>query len=89
MEHIIDRAAGACGGISKLAALMGRSPQVVSNWRARGVPLNECASLEAASGQVVRRWDMRPDDWHLIWPELIGADGAPAVPATAEAGSAA
>ncbi|WP_382155379.1 hypothetical protein [Hydrogenophaga sp. ANAO-22] len=22
-------------------------------------------------------WDLRPDDWHLIWPELIEVDGAP------------
>lgn len=22
-------------------------------------------------------WDLRPDDWHRIWPELIGAEGAP------------
>lgn len=22
-------------------------------------------------------WDLRPDDWHLIWPELIGVEGAP------------
>ena len=31
----------------------------------------------AASGGTVKRWDLRPDDWHRIWPELIGADGAP------------
>ena len=22
-------------------------------------------------------WDLREEDWHLIWPELIGAAGAP------------
>lgn len=27
----------------------------------------------------VKLWDARPDDWHLIWPELIGTDGAPAI----------
>lgn len=21
--------------------------------------------------------DLRPDDWHLIWPELVGAEGSP------------
>ncbi len=26
------------------------------------------------------RWDLRPNDWHLIWPELIGTDGAPKIP---------
>ena len=29
-------------------------------------------------------WDLRPDDWHRIWPELIGSKSAPPV-ATAEA----
>lgn len=24
-------------------------------------------------------WSLRPNDWHLIWPELIGAPGAPEV----------
>lgn len=24
-----------------------------------------------------RLQDLRPDDWHVIWPELIGAEGAP------------
>lgn len=40
-----------------------------------------CVQVEQQSGQAVRRWHLRPDDWHLIWPELIGAPGAPAVPA--------
>lgn len=30
-------------------------------------------------------WDLRPDDWHLIWPELIGSTGAPEVKASTEA----
>jgi hypothetical protein len=38
-----------------------------------------CATVDEASS--VRRWDLRPDDWHRIWPELVGADGAPQVPA--------
>ena len=28
---------------------------------------------------VVGRWGCRPHDWHLIWPELIATEGAPAV----------
>jgi hypothetical protein len=36
-----------------------------------------CVVIEAKSEQKVRRWDLRPDDWHLIWPELIGTKGAP------------
>jgi hypothetical protein len=37
-------------------------------------------SIERESVQQVRRWDLRPLDWHKHWPELIGVEGAPAVP---------
>jgi len=30
-----------------------------------------CVSAERESGNAVTRRDLRPDDWHLIWPELI------------------
>ena len=26
-------------------------------------------------------WDLRPDDWHLIWPDLVGQDGGPTLKA--------
>ena len=39
-----------------------------------------CVSIEQATGSKVMRWDLRPLDWHRIWPELINADGAPEVP---------
>jgi len=32
-----------------------------------------------------RLWDLRPDDWHRIWPELIGTEGAPAIATATEA----
>lgn len=80
MEDAIELAAQACGGLAKLAALMGESSQTVSNWRARGVPVQRCAELESAAGGMVRRWELRPEDWHRIWPELIGMEGAPAIP---------
>jgi DNA-binding transcriptional regulator YdaS (Cro superfamily) len=38
-----------------------------------------CVLAERASGRQVMRWDLRPEDWHRIWPELIGTEGAPAV----------
>lgn len=34
-------------------------------------------NVERESGATVRRWDLRPGDWHLIWPELVGVHGAP------------
>ena len=39
-----------------------------------------CVVIERESSYQVRRWDLRPNDWHLIWPELIHTKGAPAVP---------
>lgn len=39
--------------------------------------------VEKMSHGAVRRWDLRPDDWHRIWPELIGQPGAPADKAVA------
>lgn len=44
----------------------------------RPEPAN-CVVIENASAGKVRRWDLRPDDWHLIWPELVGTRGAPKV----------
>ncbi len=73
------------GGSAKVAVLMGCSVQAVCFYRdgKRTFPVQHGAALEAASG--VRRWEMWPQDWHRIWPELIGADGAPPVDAEAKA----
>lgn len=38
-----------------------------------------CVLVEKWSAGAVRRWDLRPEDWHRIWPELIGTKGAPKV----------
>lgn len=79
MDNAIDIAAETCGTLTSLAGVLGVSPQVLVNWRVRGVPIERCSDLEAASKGAVRRWDLRPDDWHRIWPELVGTDGAPIV----------
>jgi DNA-binding transcriptional regulator YdaS (Cro superfamily) len=59
------------------------NPVLIYQWSGglRPVPIERCVPIEQATGGAVRRWDLRPDDWHRIWPELIGAEGAPAVPA--------
>ncbi|WP_405126746.1 transcriptional regulator [Ralstonia pseudosolanacearum] len=33
-----------------------------------------CVALERESRQVITRRDLRPDDWHAIWPELAATD---------------
>lgn len=45
-----------------------------------------CVLVEKNSDRAVMRWDLRPDDWWRIWPELRGRKGAPAVPETAKVG---
>lgn len=37
--------------------------------------------LERLSGHRLRRWQLRAKTWHETWPELIGTEGAPPVPA--------
>lgn len=49
----------------------------------RPVPPELCWSIEQACDGAVRRWDLRAEDWHRIWPELVGSAGAPAVPVVA------
>ena len=72
------------GAASALARDLGISRVYLSQLAARQddrVPSPElCVLIERACARRVMRWNLRPDDWHLIWPELIGADGAPAVP---------
>lgn len=81
----LDRAIAKAGGVAKLAAQLLVVQGAVSNWKKRGgeVPVVHCATIELITAGEVRRWDLRPDDWHRIWPELIGTEGAPAVPALA------
>lgn len=33
-----------------------------------------CAAIERATGGQVTRRELRPDDWWLIWPELVDAE---------------
>ena len=56
----------------KVAAdLLAITPQRLSNWMERGVPVELCAVVDSKLG--VSRKVLRPDDWFLIWPEMDGA----------------
>ena len=70
-----------CGGQAALASLIGVRQQHVWNWlnRGGGVPIEHCAAIERATSGAVRRWHLRPEDWHRIWPELIGHPDAPGI----------
>lgn len=56
------------GGGKALAAILGVTPQAVSNWKDRGVPPGKCKAIEAATGVSVK--ELRPEDWRDFWPEL-------------------
>lgn len=60
-------------GLKASAELLHISSQRLSNWMDRGVPVEHCAAVEMALG--VSRRDLRPEDWHLIWPEIAPACG--------------
>jgi DNA-binding transcriptional regulator YdaS (Cro superfamily) len=77
------------GRQTEIAKAVCAQPQLVWQW-ARGVkqvPIARCMAIEMATNGEVRRWDLRPDDWHLIWPELVGSAGSPGVPVGRVAGS--
>lgn len=42
---------------------------------------DEAVRVESDSGGRLRRWHLRTNDWWKHWPELIGIDGAPEIPA--------
>lgn len=61
-------------GLKVSADLLGVTPQRLSNWVERGVPVELCATVEAELG--VSRKTLRPDDWRSIWPEMVALDAA-------------
>jgi DNA-binding transcriptional regulator YdaS (Cro superfamily) len=48
----------------------GFSHQVVNHWRNRGTPVKHCAAVERLTDGKVTRKMLRPNDWHIYWPEL-------------------
>jgi DNA-binding transcriptional regulator YdaS (Cro superfamily) len=68
----LDRVADALPPGESLAEKLGVSAQVLSNWKARGVPAQYCMRLVALSGGIVTLQQLRPDDWRDYWPpELV------------------
>jgi DNA-binding transcriptional regulator YdaS (Cro superfamily) len=77
------------GRTRDLAVALGVSGSLVTQWaRCKPVSAERCVPIEGFTEGAVRRWDLRPFDWHLVWPELIGAEGAPPVPEAIEKAAA-
>ena len=75
--HPLDLAAKLMRGRGVLAKALGVSPAAVGNWKFRAVPYEHCPRIESLTGGAVTRRDLRPDDWHLIWPELADSEPNP------------
>lgn len=75
-ENPVLRAARVAGGPSALARIAGVKPPVVHEWIGAGRPVPErrCVLIEQGLSGAVTRRDLRPDDWWLIWPELVTAE---------------
>lgn len=77
----VDLAIDAAGSLSELARRLGVDPQVVVNWRKRGIPVDKVPAVEQATIErdeqdrlidgaepVVRRHLLRPDKPDLFPP---------------------
>lgn len=64
---------------AELATLAGINEQYLYQCLSgrRDMGAAEAVRVEQVTGRRLRRWHLRPADWHQIWPELIGAEGAP------------
>lgn len=64
------------GGVRGFAKAINIAPSAVTNWaiKKNPVPIIRCVEIEELTGGMVTRKQLRPDDWHLIWPELRGRD---------------
>jgi DNA-binding transcriptional regulator YdaS (Cro superfamily) len=71
------------GALATFAAELERSTvyvlQLAARQDGRAAAPELAVRIEQVTGGAVMRWDLRPDDWHRIWPELIGQAGAPDV----------
>ena len=63
------------GGTSKVAKMCKLDSAAVSNWRIRGIPADKYmflgARIETESHGLVTRQDLFPNNYFLIWPELL------------------
>ena len=74
-QKAIHHACECVGSQAGLAKAIDVAPAIVNQWRSgiRPVPVHHCHAIERATNGAVTRRDLRPDDWHLIWPELATA----------------
>ena len=72
----IKKACKVVGGQCVLAIELGIDPSQVNQWvkGRRGVPVKYCQSIVELTEGLVTVQELRPADWHLIWPEPKSTD---------------
>ena len=68
---------------------IGVSQPIMSGWVNGGsVPEKRAVQIERATEGAVTRIDLRPDDWHEIWPELAISEEKQPLPSAARSSAA-
>jgi hypothetical protein len=58
-----------------VGAVVGHLNNVAYEQRTASAALTKQIAIQ--THRQVAEWDLRPGDWWLIWPDLIGTEGAP------------
>lgn len=71
--NAIQHACDVLGSQRAVADALSVTPATVNQWVSglRPIPIERCPSIEIATAGSVTRRDLRPNDWWLIWPELV------------------
>lgn len=74
------------GRQARICKEIGAHAPDLSRWATgqRPVPVDKCLKIERATGGDVTRRDLRPNDWHEIWPDLITDEHPAPAPAADE-----
>lgn len=69
----VSAAADIAGSQAALARSLHVSPPTINQWAkgVRPVPEKMAVAIETITKGEVTRRDLRPNDWYLIWPELV------------------
>lgn len=87
----VRKACALLGNQAALARALEVTPVTVGQWlkpdarTGRHVPPKQCVRIEQLTGGAVPRRDLRPHDFHEIWPELAANDDPNPRPALANA----
>jgi len=76
-EHALLQLLGGTGKVAKLCEV---EPAAVSQWKKNGIPREQllflAARIEKESHGLVTRQDLFPNNWYLVWPELLPKNNA-------------